>query len=389
MNAMAQQILGGGTESSSYSDFVELVHLNIDNIHAVRKSFQQIFSLVKEQPPCSKWHAAVESTNWLKHIRTILRGARHVSQELRRGRSCLVHCSDGWDRTPQVCALAELMMDCYYRTIQGFIVLIQREFMSFGHRFRQRVGVANSNHKDSQRSPVFQQFLDCVWQLTVMYPKRFEFNERFLIFISDHVVSARFSTFLFNSEKEHTNVDRCFWTYLKTSKKKRFLNKAFREDPTIMIPSHGAISTQIRLWDTYFLRWLPGILPEHVLDEDDEEKNRRTSLKRLSRRLMQQQHEEEKEEDKTLLIENTILTPSTPKKIIDSRAEKYGVEWEADEDRKECSICRAEFHLLRRRHHCRKCGQIVCNACSKWRERVTTSDGEVKKGKRVCDHCRG
>lgn len=39
-------------------------------------------------------------------------------------RSCctLVHCSDGWDRTAQLCSLAQLMMDPYYRTIEGFIV---------------------------------------------------------------------------------------------------------------------------------------------------------------------------------------------------------------------------------------------------------------------------
>ena len=30
----------------------------------------------------------------------------------------LVHCSDGWDRTPQIVALAELMLDPYYRTIK-------------------------------------------------------------------------------------------------------------------------------------------------------------------------------------------------------------------------------------------------------------------------------
>ena len=121
MNAVAQQILGGGTESNkSYDEFVELVHLNIENIHAVRKALQRMYSLVKEAPPCSKWHAAVESTNWLYHIRTILRGARIVTQELRRGRSVLVHCSDGWDRTPQVCALAELMMDPFYRTYKKY-----------------------------------------------------------------------------------------------------------------------------------------------------------------------------------------------------------------------------------------------------------------------------
>lgn len=38
------------------------------------------------------------------------------------GASVLVHCSDGWDRTAQVCALGALLMDPYYRTIKGFMV---------------------------------------------------------------------------------------------------------------------------------------------------------------------------------------------------------------------------------------------------------------------------
>lgn len=33
-------------------------------------------------------------------------------------RPVVVHCSDGWDRTTQLVALAELMLDPYYRTIE-------------------------------------------------------------------------------------------------------------------------------------------------------------------------------------------------------------------------------------------------------------------------------
>lgn len=38
------------------------------------------------------------------------------------GRSVLVHCSDGWDRTAQTCALTALLIDSYYRTLHGFMV---------------------------------------------------------------------------------------------------------------------------------------------------------------------------------------------------------------------------------------------------------------------------
>ncbi len=34
----------------------------------------------------------------------------------KKGRPVLVHCSDGWDRTPQLVALTELMLDSFYRT---------------------------------------------------------------------------------------------------------------------------------------------------------------------------------------------------------------------------------------------------------------------------------
>ena len=43
--------------------------------------------------------------------------------------SCLVHCSDGWDRTTQTVALAALLLDPYYRTIRGFGVLVEREWV--------------------------------------------------------------------------------------------------------------------------------------------------------------------------------------------------------------------------------------------------------------------
>ena len=36
--------------------------------------------------------------------------------------SVLVHCSDGWDRTPQTTCLTQICLDPYYRTLNGFAV---------------------------------------------------------------------------------------------------------------------------------------------------------------------------------------------------------------------------------------------------------------------------
>ena len=32
--------------------------------------------------------------------------------------------------------------------------------------------------------------------------------------------------------------------------------------------------------------------------------------------------------------------------------------------RKWCQVCTKDFHLLRRRHHCRGCGEVYCNDCA-------------------------
>ncbi|KAJ1746895.1 phosphatidylinositol-3-phosphatase ymr1, partial [Coemansia sp. RSA 1591] len=59
---------------------------------------------------------------------------------------------------------------------------------------------------DHETSPVFQQFLDCVYQLWVQHPTMFEFNERFLLDLFYHGHAAQFGTFLGNNMQERTAI---------------------------------------------------------------------------------------------------------------------------------------------------------------------------------------
>lgn len=68
---------------------------------------------------CFSWLSALESTKWLHHLSVLLKSALLVVHAVDRDqRPVLVHCSDGWDRTPQIVALAKLLLDPYYRTIE-------------------------------------------------------------------------------------------------------------------------------------------------------------------------------------------------------------------------------------------------------------------------------
>jgi Myotubularin-like phosphatase domain len=155
-----------------------------------------------------------------------------IALTLAKGYSVLVHCSDGWwvwwwwwwcfyvdpsacvlvcvlywlhthwpslcvhsrDRTAQLCSLSQLMIDPYYRTLRGFEVLIEKEWLSFGHKFADRVGhQVKLRASPSERSPIFLQFLDCVHQLLVQFPTMFEFNNTFLVELADQVRAVVFS----------------------------------------------------------------------------------------------------------------------------------------------------------------------------------------------------
>lgn len=66
--------------------------------------------------------SGLESSGWLKHIKSILDTSLFIAQNIEAAINVVVHCSDGWDRTAQVCSLSSLLLDPYYRTIKGFQV---------------------------------------------------------------------------------------------------------------------------------------------------------------------------------------------------------------------------------------------------------------------------
>lgn len=188
-------------------------------------------------------------------LTSVNKGVRHVHKEKA---SIMIHCSDGWDRTSQCCSLTALCLDPYYRTIIGFEVLIEKDWLSFGHKFHQRYGHGELKPSD-QRSPIFPQFVFCVYQLLVQFPFSFQFNERFLLVILEHLYSCRFGTFLFNSDRERSekNVkDRTvsLWSYVNTNPD-LFINPLFDQSVGELVIYPDPSYRKLRMWDSYFYDW--------------------------------------------------------------------------------------------------------------------------------------
>ena len=88
------------------------------------------------------------ASRWLKHVTMVLRGAVRIAQLLDAGEPVLVHCSDGWDRTSQLSALGQLLVDPYYRTIDGFAALVEKDWcVSVPLQCLRRAGVGRSGER--------------------------------------------------------------------------------------------------------------------------------------------------------------------------------------------------------------------------------------------------
>ncbi|KKA28173.1 hypothetical protein TD95_004225 [Thielaviopsis punctulata] len=60
---------------------------------------------------------------------------------------------------------------------------------------------------------------------------------------------------------------------------------------------------------------------------------------------------------------STPQTPSRPSQGLMSPEIRLP-RWQPDAEATYCPICSSQFNIFVRKHHCRKCGRVVCNACS-------------------------
>jgi len=283
------------------------------------------------------------SSKWLEHVRSILAASVKVVKILVEDKqSVLVHCSDGWDRTAQMCALAQIMMDPYYRTLKGFQVLIEKDWISFGHKFTVRLRHTNSK-QSAEASPIFVQFLDCVWQIFRQNPLIFEFNEKYLPFIFEACYSCQYGTFIGNSEKErfengYIQNTNSIWSVLSDS---RFRNPYYEPSSDIVVPDFRLLS--LKIWD-YYTR-VNQVRPSttHVLQEralklfqvsatnqyawlqenlrriEDKLQRKTEALEKTKRRLKKAENDLNNVKKNSLCLNNTIIDPNI---VHDSRTQR-------------------------------------------------------------------
>jgi small GTP-binding protein len=196
------------------------------------------------------------NTRWLDYIRAIIFAAQKIVTALESDSVVVIHHSFNNDNDFTLSALCQLMLDGYYRTLKGFQILIEKEWLSYGYPFRRALGHLQMN-PDAEQAPTFLQFIECVWQLMNQFPRHFQFNENFLIYILDSMYSCEFGTFLGNSDAERevlkTNT-KSIWNVVNQNPVE-YTNVFYVESTRDSLIEPSKKEENYRVWNEYYLRY--------------------------------------------------------------------------------------------------------------------------------------
>ncbi|XP_051698554.1 phosphatidylinositol-3-phosphate phosphatase MTMR7 isoform X2 [Oryctolagus cuniculus] len=256
LNAMANRAAGKGYENEDNYSNIKFQFIGIENIHVMRNSLQKMLEVCElKSPSMSDFLWGLENSGWLRHIKAIMDAGIFIAK-----------------------------------------VLIEKDWISFGHKFNHRYGILDGDPKEI--SPVIDQFIECVWQLMERFPCAFEFNERFLIHIQHHIYSCQFGNFLCNSQKERQELqiqERTYslWAHLWKNRAD-YLNPLFRADHSqtqgiLHLPTTPC-NSMYKFWNGMYNRFEKGMQPrqsvtEYLMAVKEETQQLEEELEALEERL--------------------------------------------------------------------------------------------------------
>ncbi|CAL4091995.1 unnamed protein product, partial [Meganyctiphanes norvegica] len=146
----------------------------------------------------SKYLSRWDSSKWLSYVSKCLETAQKAAVSmLHHNSSVILQDAEGRDLSTVISSLIQILLDPWWRTLRGFHMLLQKEWVSLGHPFTKRLG--HTRNDPEEQSPLWLLFLDCVFQISIQHPRALEFTSEYLVALWGAAHCSLHSTFMFNS----------------------------------------------------------------------------------------------------------------------------------------------------------------------------------------------
>ncbi|NWH79758.1 MTMR8 protein, partial [Piaya cayana] len=230
-----------------------------------------LFSVCEiKSPSMSDFLTGLENSGWLRHIKAVMDAGVFLAKVKLYLKCSKWHgFSACWSLTLKAFAFSTQSNTLLLTSVLNLKVLIEKEWIAMGHKFSHRCGHLNGDPKEV--SPVFTQFIECVWQLMQQFPCSFEFNERFLLEIHDHVYSCQFGNFLGTCHKEREDLKifektHSLWPFL-LQKKQDLRNPLYKGFMAYKELQPNTLPFSFQFWCGMYNRFDKGMHPKQcVLD---------------------------------------------------------------------------------------------------------------------------
>ena len=91
----------------------------------------------------------IENSKWLCIVSNCIKASCDIVEKIihLKNIDIIIYDSEGLDTTSCISSICQILLDSYYRTIEGFIILFEKEWISFGNNIQIREYLNNSNFK--------------------------------------------------------------------------------------------------------------------------------------------------------------------------------------------------------------------------------------------------
>lgn len=173
---------------------------NLDLFHSYNNFLNYINSGNNHSKNEDKIQNNILCSNYYKHIEYFLLTAYNICEYITNGADIILDSSKNNYTTLMLTVLVQIMLDPYYRTIDGLIVLLEKEMISNGLNSISNNDIYYSNKIYYYNLSLFLT-LECIYQLISIRPYDFQYNKKMIIYLMNKQYDNKYISLIANNEK--------------------------------------------------------------------------------------------------------------------------------------------------------------------------------------------